>query len=514
MKQELSKMTLDQKLGQLIVTGFPAGEVNDAFRELVEEYSVGNVILFRYNQFSYPQLKGLCRTLTEWISDKTGIPPFITSDEEGGIVSRLPEDMGKMPSAMGQAALGDEMRVRRAAFLTGEELRDVGINFNLAPVLDINSNSANPVIGVRSYGTDSAGVSRFALAALAGYEQAGVITTGKHFPGHGDTETDSHLALPVIRKSLEALEEAELIPFRKAIAAGVPAITIAHILFPALEPGNVPGTMSRNIITGLLREKLGFRGLAISDCMEMNAIKETVGVAKGTVEAVKAGMDLIFISRTPGEVKAALAALHAAVETGELPMARVDEAVGRILACKKKYLLPFPGLTEQQQSEIRIFADSFGSDVIRHSCVGGNVPFVLGSRPFFLAPDAVRPSGAANQQDDVCNFAASMQQRFGGEYRRILQDPAPEQTEPLCALARQSTSVVLGTVNGNMHPGQMALAQRLAACGVPFALVALRNPFELEQRPAGCFGCALYEYAPARVKQAFALFAKAPGRHS
>ncbi len=508
MKQDLHKMTLDQKLGQLIVTGFPAGEISGDFRELVEEYSVGNVILFRYNQFSYPQLKGLCRELTEWIGAKTGIPPFITSDEEGGIVSRLPEDMGKMPSAMGQASLGDAARVRRAAFLTGEELRDVGINFNLAPVLDINDNIANPVIGVRSYGTDSDGVCRFALAALAGYQQAGVVTTGKHFPGHGDTETDSHLALPVIRSSLAQLEARELIPFREAIAAGVPAITIAHILFPALESGGVPATMSSNIITGLLREQMGFRGLAISDCMEMNAIKETVGVARGTVEAVKAGMDLIFISRTPGEVKAALAALHAAVESGELPMARVDEAVGRILACKETYFRPFPGLTAQQRSEIRIFADSFGSDIIRGSCVGGKTPFVLGSRPLFVAPDAARQTEAANRQSEVFNFAAAMQQRFGGASRRIPQDPDPAQAEPLCALAAQSTSVVLGTVNGSVHPGQMALAQRLAGCGVPFALVALRNPFELEQRPADCFGCALYEYAPARVKQAFALFAE------
>ncbi|RKJ44234.1 glycoside hydrolase family 3 protein, partial [bacterium 1XD42-8] len=263
------EMSLRQKIGQMIVTGFPEESMSREFINLVEEYKVGNVILFQYNQKSRIQLKALCKELKKMIERETGFLPFITSDEEGGIVSRLPLDMPKMPSPLGQTALGEIERVRKAAKITGRELKEAGINFNLAPVLDINNNPNNPVIGVRSYGTTSQEVCTFGMAALKGYRDAKIMTTGKHFPGHGDTNQDSHLTLPTITKTWEELLQGELIPFQEAIRQGIPAITIAHICFPKVEPENIPATMSRKVITGLLREKLGFQGLIISDCMEM-----------------------------------------------------------------------------------------------------------------------------------------------------------------------------------------------------------------------------------------------------
>lgn len=502
---KLNEMNLVQKIGQLLVTGFPAGEINEDFARLVREYSVGNVILFRYNQISRPQLQALCGELNRLVTEQTGIPPLISSDEEGGVVSRLPGDMGKMPSAMAQASLADPERVKRAAYLTGKELLDVGVNFNLAPVLDINNNPSNPVIGVRSYGRDSETVCQYALAALEGYEEAGVLTSGKHFPGHGDTTTDSHLALPVINKSLEELESAELIPFRQAIAQGIPAITIAHILFPALEPG-VPATMSKGIITGLLRRTLGFRGLAVSDCMEMNAIKETVGVAKGTVEAVKAGMDLIFISRSPDEVMAAAEALEKAVLTGELPLKRIDDAVGRILDYKKKYLRDGAECTEQERQAIRAFGKKFSRDAIFASRKGPSERFSLGKFPLFLSPLRAQQTLAFNTIPEEYSFAEAMRGRFGGTAVVIDLDLDDGERKHVFTLAMQSSSIVLGTVNGTVHPGQMALARLLVQTGKPFALVALRNPFELEDRPGDCFALALYEYSPDTVEQAMDLF--------
>lgn len=502
---DITQMTLKQKLGQLLVTGFPGPAMSGDFKRLVRDWGVGNVILFKYNERSRGQLAALCADLTAYITEETGVAPLISSDEEGGVVSRLPADMPKMPSAMAQAALEDEARVRRAACLTARELRAVGINFNLAPVLDVNNDPANPVIGVRSYGTDAETVSRFALAALAGYGEGGILTSGKHFPGHGDTQTDSHLALPVIRKSRGELEALELIPFRRAIAAGVPAVTIAHILFPALEPEGVPATMSRRIITGLLREELGFAGLAVSDCMEMDAIRATVGVAKGTVAAVKAGMDLIFISRTPEEVISAARALEEAVLSGALPEARVDEAVGRVLAAKARYLRPLSEAeTPDTAADLR-FAEAFSMDAIARSRRGGET-FALGERPLFISPLRSRVTQVANLTDGDYAFASAMESRFGGAARIIGLDPDPAEAGRLADEAAAASSVVLGTVNGNVHPGQMALAARLAQSGVPFALVALRNPFELALAPAGCFALALYEYAPDTAARAMAFF--------
>ncbi|MDL2293905.1 glycoside hydrolase family 3 protein [Ruminococcaceae bacterium OttesenSCG-928-D13] len=506
--ESLNGMSLRQKIGQMLVTGFPGTETDLAFEALVREYKVGNIILFRRNQRDMAQLETLCQSLAAFMEAETGLPPFITSDEEGGVVSRLPADMAKMPSAMAQAALGDAARVEEAARLTARELLGVGINFNLAPVLDVNSNPENPVIGVRSYGATAEAAAQYALAAFEGYRQEGILTTGKHFPGHGDTNTDSHLALPVVEKSLEELEGLELVPFRAAIKAGIPAITIAHVLFPALEARRVPATMSHTIITGLLRQAMGFEGLVISDCMEMDAIKRFYGVDKGTVEAVKAGMDLVFISHTPTEVEGAVHALEQAVDSGELPMARIDDAVGRIMEYKRRYIHPGQKVSSGEMAGLRSFATKFTSDAIAASCPVGQGSFALGGAPLFVSPLRSHVTLVSNVVNGDYSFAGAMQQRFGGEAFVMGMEPDEEEQAHILKLAAGCSSLVLGTVNGNAYPAQLRLAGALAKTGIPLACVALRNPFEIELLPEGVFRLALYEYAPETVELAMDYFKK------
>lgn len=503
---QLKDMSLKHKLGQLMATGFPAETMSEEFTELVRRFKVGNAVLFKYNQMEQGRLETLCQELTEFIRAETGYAPLIASDEEGGVVSRLPAEMAQMPSALAQASLRDAERIENAAQLTGRQLRAVGINFNLAPVLDVNNNADNPVIGVRSYGVSAQDAATYALAALKGYEAAGVMTSGKHFPGHGDTDTDSHLALPTIHKSLAELERLELEPFRAAIAEGIPAVTIAHILFPALEPGGVPATMSRNIITGLLREKMGFDGLVISDCMEMQAIRKTVGIPKAVVEAVKAGMDLIFVSHTPAEVAGAMQALEKAVLCGEIPMRRIDDAVGRVLRFKRRYCLPQLPLPPEELQAARDFAGRFYRDAILASASDGGAPFALGERPLFVSPPQTRATLAANAQDKGYSFADAMRRRFGGTAIVTEIDPAPEEIASALAAAPGHTSVVMGTLNGNAHPAQMRLLEALQKSGLPTACVMLRNPFERPLFPEGLFSAALYEYAPKTVEIATELF--------
>ena len=245
----LEQLSLEQKIGQLFVTGFPGTEPSEEFLRLVKEQKVGNVIFFTYNAKSRQQMAELTNFLFKTIMEETGIMPFITIDEEGGVVSRLPEGTAIMPSPMAQGNLGDEEMIRQGARIAGEQLLSLGVNFNLAPSLDINSNQQNPVIGVRSFGERAEQVCRFASAAIQGYSQAGIMCSGKHFPGHGDTETDSHLSLPVIHGTREELERRELLPFQKMIGEGLPAITIAHIRVPSMEPKEIPATMSRAIIS-------------------------------------------------------------------------------------------------------------------------------------------------------------------------------------------------------------------------------------------------------------------------
>ena len=285
-------------IGQHLFAGFAGKEIPADFAALVRQYQIGNVVLFAHNVQDAPQLRRLCGELQALVLDATGVTPLIAIDQEGGIVSRLGEDAAVVPSAMAVAATGNPENAYQAGLITGTELRAMGINFDLAPVLDVNSNPLNPVIGVRSYGQTPEDVARYGIAMVRGLLDGGVLACGKHFPGHGDTAVDSHVGLPLVNKSLDKLEVCELAPFRAAIAAGLPAVMSSHILFPQLEPDKLPATMSRRIMTRLLKERLGFDGLVLSDCMMMGAIADHYGSVAGIVAALKAGVDMVFASHS------------------------------------------------------------------------------------------------------------------------------------------------------------------------------------------------------------------------
>lgn len=292
-------MTVDIKIaaGQRLMAGLPGTELDPGFVSLVRECKVGNVILFRRNVKSAAQLERLCTSLRRLIVAETGFEPFIAIDQEGGVVSRFSPDMAITPGAMALAAAGGDAPYR-AARITAQQLRAAGVNFDLAPVLDVNSNPLNPVIGVRSFGDVPEEAAERALGFMRGLLDGGIMACGKHFPGHGDTDTDSHIGLPKVDKSREELEKCELLPFRRAIEAGIPAIMTSHVLFPAIEPEKLPATMSRRILTGLLREEMGFCGVIISDCMEMDAVAKYYGTVHAATTALDAGADIVCISHT------------------------------------------------------------------------------------------------------------------------------------------------------------------------------------------------------------------------
>ncbi len=273
-------MTIQQMLGQKLVFGFHGTELSEEFISLVKEYKIGNVILFLRNVQSADQLRRLCAQIQELIQAETGYPALIIIDQEGGMVTRLPQDAVNVPCAMALAATGDPENARRASEITIRQLRGLGANFNMAPVLDVNNNPQNPVIGIRSFGDDPQLVAAFGREALDPYAGSGILCCGKHFPGHGDTAVDSHLGIPRVDKTEEELEKLELIPFRRAAEAGIPAIMISHVLFPRIEKEEIPCTMSRRIVTGLLKEKMGYQGLILTDCMEMGAIRDYYGTPR------------------------------------------------------------------------------------------------------------------------------------------------------------------------------------------------------------------------------------------
>lgn len=337
-RRNVLDMSLEEKVGQLLVVGFP-GKSPDGARDLISGLRAGGIIYFSRNVGQAPEISSLSWTLQAWALDATGIPLFICADQEGGTVARLTGEFSVMPGAMGLGASGDLKLAEDVAVATGLQLRAAGINVNLAPVLDVNNNPDNPVIGPRSFGSDPEMVAQFGAHTTRGLLKAGVIPVGKHFPGHGNTSVDSHVDLPVIQQAREELWKVELRPFAEAIACGLPAIMTAHIVVPDIDPER-PATLSPNVIDWLLRREMGFQGLVITDCLEMKAISARWGTAVGAVMAFKAGCDLVLISHTYEAQKEAFDRILYAVRSGEISEDRLNESVSRIL--KLKYAMALP----------------------------------------------------------------------------------------------------------------------------------------------------------------------------
>ena len=272
--------------------------------------------------------------MKELILTETGIPAIIAIDEECGKLSRLDHIGLQTPDAMDIGSSGDPGKAFEIAAAIGAELKDFGINMNLAPVLDVNSNPKNPVIGVRSFGTDPGTVSDFGAAYMFGLRSQGILACGKHFPGHGDTDTDSHIGLPVVSKTREETEKMELIPFRRAIAEGIGAIMSAHVVFPALDPERIPSTLSRPVITGLLRQEMKFSGVIISDCMEMDAVRALYGTPVSVLKGMQAGIDIALICHTPERQLRSAELLESSYRDGSLSLSEAHESMDRILRMK------------------------------------------------------------------------------------------------------------------------------------------------------------------------------------
>jgi len=326
---------LRELVGQLFVVDFTGQTPTRDVVRLIEHDGVGGVILFDKNVASPRQVAVLTNTLQEVAAAAKRPPLLVSADQEGGPVVRLREGATHFPSAMAFGAAASEAFVASAAGVTARELRAVGIRMNLAPVLDVNNNPANPVIGVRSFGEDAGRVGRLGAAAVRALQASGVLATAKHFPGHGDTSQDSHLELPVVPHSAAHLETVELAPFRAAIAAGVGAVMTAHVVYPALDAERRPATLSP-VILRILRHRLGFAGLIVTDSMAMRAITDRLSPGDAAVQAVLAGADVILACGTTAAQDEALGAVRHAVDRGRISPDRIAESTSRVQAAKRR----------------------------------------------------------------------------------------------------------------------------------------------------------------------------------
>ncbi len=331
-RKVLSKMTLEEKIGQLMICPYSGRFLNRESEEmrslesLVAKRKIGGLILYGGNVYETAYLTNRLQKLAR-------IPLLITSDLERGLGNQI-EGATQFPPLMALGAIGSEEKAYLMGKVTAVEARAIGIHLTYAPVVDVNINPDNPIINVRSLGENPEHVSRMTAAFIRGCQDNALLATAKHFPGHGDTDLDSHSELPTINADLERLEKVELYPFRKAIEAGVSIIMSSHLHLPALDPTpNLPASLSPLILTELLRKKFGFKGLIITDAMDMGGITTYYSPEEAALNAVQAGADLILKSPQPEEV---IEYLIDAVRKGELSEARIDASVKRILEAKAK----------------------------------------------------------------------------------------------------------------------------------------------------------------------------------
>jgi beta-N-acetylhexosaminidase len=336
--------TLKEKIAQMFLVGVRGQELTGEERIAIEHYAFGGFILFGHNCCTPAQILSLCRALWE-----TGHihPPFIAVDQEGGRVHRLPAPFTHFPPAARIGESGNPNFAYRAARATAEELAAVGINLDFAPVLDVNSNLKNPVIGDRSFASDPQKVIVFSERWIQGLRDGGIIPCGKHFPGHGDTDKDSHLDLPVVDRSLEELKKVELPSFVSACRNRIESLMTAHVVYRAFDP-KLPATLSSNIVTGLLRDELHYNGVIFGDDMEMKAISGHYGEEEAVALCARAGIDVMLFCHELPRALRAFEFLCSEVERDPRLRTQVENSYRRITKLKRGFLKRFTGVDDRE----------------------------------------------------------------------------------------------------------------------------------------------------------------------
>lgn len=492
MSQTLSEenMTLEQKIGQIMIIGLDGTTVDDDLRRVIAEYHIGGVILFARNVESPAQVAALTNELQS-IALASGSPGlFIAIDQEGGTVARLTENKGfaEFPSAMALAATGDPQNARKMAAAMAKEMLAVGINVDFAPDLDVNNNPSNPVIGIRSFSSDPAKVVEYGLAYAQGLQENGVLAFGKHFPGHGDTSVDSHVDLPLVPHNRARLDQVELVPFRAAIEANVAGIMTAHVTFPAIDPTpGLPATLSRPTLTGLLREELGYDGLIVTDSLEMGALLANGTPPEiGAALALAAGADLLLFNRDHAMHREAFANLVQAVKDGKISERQLDDSVRRILAAKEMY-----GVLHPAQVEVGSAADSIQTaEHLALSRLLAQESITLIRDPQKLIP---LTAGVLVVEPTALRGLTTF---LGGTILEVDTQPSASQIAGVLHAAQGGRVVIFPIYNLDKNPQQLTLAQELSKAGNPLVMIAFYNPFDVAHLPENVSVLVTYGFNP------------------
>jgi len=526
----LRKMTVDEKIGQLLFATYHGSFTSTdaaAYQQILHD--VNDLHVGGFINVTHGSSLGIVKSqtyptavLNNQLQSKSKLPLLIGADFERGTAMRLDEGTS-FPTAMALAAGGDSKDAYTMGKITALESRAVGVHWIYAPDADVNNNPANPIINTRSFGEDPARVSEFVSAFVRGVEENGGLATAKHFPGHGDTAADSHIDLPVIRADRARLNTLELVPFRAAISSGASSIMTGHLNVPSLEPDpNTPATLSQNILTGLLRDEMGYQGLIVTDAMDMGGITVRYAPGEAAVRAIVAGIDALLMSPVPD---AAFEALQAAVKSGRISKARLDASVRRILQAKARL-----GLHANRLVDVNALNQEFASVAWQKEAqeISDRGVTLLRDTPHRLPLDATKPSRAL-----LLAFYADPEPYPGEDLERelharfdsvvtlradtrfvnagILKLPAPDSYD----VAILALFVRVSDRKGNVDvpAEQAALAEQLYKTEKPIITVGFGSPYLIEKFPQAETWLAAFGISDvAQISVARALFGQIPVR--
>ena len=499
----LASLSLEQRIGQMLFLSFQGGVDSAELPEILRRYAPGGLILYssRGNVDS-PEATAALITHAQEEARRLGmLPLFFTIDQEGGLIDRIRQGITVFPGNMALGAAGDVELAKEQAEIMARELRALGITWNFAPVVDVNSNPANPVINIRSFGEDPQEVADLGVAMVQPYRDEGVLCTAKHYPGHGDTHVDSHVGLPLVDRPLQVLEAVDLLPFDAFARAGGPAIMTAHVLVPALAPERpeLPATLSREVLQGLRQR--GFSGLMVTDSMGMGAIRQEWGTSEAALLTVEAGADVLLYGADPDSglpvFQEVFAALLEAVQEGRISQERINQSVRRILAAKLDVRLMEDSLPRSRWREILERPEHLeiarqiarrSVTLVRHE--GGILPLSGDVSVPLVIPES-RRSAAAPLLEAVSQFTP-------------LYAASPEELPPL-GLSREEQSlleeapfIALASWGAKAFPQIGALMEAFPE--KPFLYLALRSPYDLLEIPRAEAYLCTYGDRPISLK--------------
>ncbi|HEY2272963.1 MAG TPA: glycoside hydrolase family 3 N-terminal domain-containing protein [Jatrophihabitantaceae bacterium] len=513
-RRVLAGMSLDQKIGQVFETYVygdsatdpsPADAAQnqslygvDTGAQVLAKYHLGSVIYFTWsdNLNNPTQMANLSNGLQQAASDSGDAPLLISTDQEGGNVTRIGAPLAVSPGNMAIGATFSPRDSYAMSHATGQQLAALGINVDDAPVIDVNTNPANTADGPRSFGDRSGMVAAMSVASILGYQTSRVAATAKHFPGLGSTSVNTDNGVAVTDETVQQFQRNDLPPFRAAIAAGVDEIMAAHIIAPALDPSNAPASVSKPIVTGLLRDQLHYNGVVVTDALSAAAL-ESIPPAQRAVQAIEAGDDIALM---PSDLPSAIDAVRDAVTSGEISQARLDESVLRILKLKQKLGLfdnaqvdagaaaSSVGTAQQNATAARTASDSI--TLVRNG--DGTLPFAPNSGKKVL----VTGWGAGTTQTLASSIAA-----HGVTTQRVYTGSNPSAATRAAAVtaAKANDLVVVATDNAWGDSGQQALVEDLEQSGTPVVVVALGGPYDLSYFPDVSTFVTAYGYQPATL---------------